>query len=121
MKLVFRDRRLFRDESLQPMLERCVGFAFSSLKNQLHSLRIDIADVAEARDGKDKRCRVEVILSTRQEIIAEVMDSDFRVAIHRAVDRAGWTTARSLQRARRRASHESSLERRMAKRSARAA
>ena len=104
MKVEFRDTRIAPGDDLQPLIERCIGFAFAGHRDQVDLLHIYIADVNEPRDGKDKRCRVKARLSTGQQVVTEIMDSDLDVAIHRALDRAGWTTARWLQRERLRAS-----------------
>ncbi len=98
MKIEIQNEGMTAAVELREYVRRRVHYALSSRKDQIDSVRVRLSEVGEARDGKTKSCRVQVCLSTQFKVTAEVMDSDFHVAIHRAVDRAGWTAARRLQR-----------------------
>lgn len=98
MKIEIRSVGIAMDPELRHFIERVAEAALGSLCERLESLRVCLSAVAEARDGKDKSCFVQIDLAGRQRVIVEVMDSDTRVAVHRAIDRAGWNAARRLQR-----------------------
>ncbi len=110
MKIEIRCNGLNANEELLAFVKRRVHYALSSRRDQIDSVRVRLADVGEARDGKNRSCRVQVALATGHRIAAEVMDSDLYIAIHRAVDRAGWTAARRLQREQLRASSTLMIE-----------
>ena len=96
---------------LRRFVERCAEAAFGVHRQRIESLWIRLTDVDEARGGKNKSCLVEVGLPGRYRIIAEVMDADLEVSIHRALDRAAWTAARRLQRQRRESGWSTIVER----------
>ena len=91
------------DPDMRRCVERCAKSAFGVHRNRIEALRIRLVEVDQACDGRVHSCLVQVSLPGRHKLIAEVMDSDLRVATHRAVDRAGWTAARWLQRRERQA------------------
>lgn len=98
MKIEIQYEGMSASTELREFVRRRVHYALSSRNGQIDSVRVRLAEVGEARDGKNRSCRVQVCLWNQYKVSAEVMDSDLRVAIHRAVDRAGWTAARRLQR-----------------------
>lgn len=76
----------------------CAGFELGTQRNQIASVDIHLSHANEQQQSKNKRCLVQVHLHARSKVIAEVMDSDLNVAIFRALERAGWTLTRRLQR-----------------------
>ncbi len=76
----------------------CAAFELGTFMSQIESVRIRMASVHEARDGKNKTCQVKIDLSGRDRVITEVLSSDLHLAIHQALERAGGTVARKLQR-----------------------
>lgn len=89
------------DPQARRFVERVAESALGKLHENFAALRVCLSAVAEAREGKDRSCLVRIDLGGRQRVVAEVLDSDIRIAIHRALDRAGWKAARRLQRERR--------------------
>lgn len=114
MKIDIKTFGIAGDPELRRFVERRVESAFGVLGDRIDSLLINLTAVDEARDRKDKSCSVRIDLRERHRIIAEVLDSDLRVAIHRAVDRAAWTAARRLQRRERAARRMTIVERHLA-------
>ena len=88
------------NQDLRDFVRRRVNDALGSCKDQIDSVRVRLAEVGEARDGKRESCRVQVCLSNQYKVSAEVMATDLRIAVQRAVDRAGWSAVRRLQRER---------------------
>jgi len=114
MKIEFQANGIPIDSELRRFAQDVVESAFGDCKNQIERIRIRAGNVSEPRQDKSKNCQVQVCLCSRQVIIAEVMNSDIRVALHRAVDRARWTATRSLRLGRHRASNLLIVERHMA-------
>ena len=88
---------------LRRFVRRRVDFAFSTRSDQIVRILVRLADVNGPRGGDDKSCLVQVRIPGQPDVVVENVESNLYVAIHRAIDRAGWTTARKLERQRRRA------------------
>ena len=88
---------------LRRFVRRRVDFAFSTRSDQIGRILVRLADVNGPRGGDDKSCLVQVRMPGQPDVIVENIESNLYVAIHRAIDRAGWTTARKLERQRRKA------------------
>jgi hypothetical protein len=85
-------------KELSQFAKCCAAFELGTFMSHIRYVRIRLASVNEARDGKNKTCQVKIALSGRDKIIAEVLGSDLHVAIHQALERAGGAVARTLQR-----------------------
>jgi ribosome-associated translation inhibitor RaiA len=88
------------DKDLQERIERRIAFVLGLHRDRIKAVLVHLTSVNEPRDGKDNSCEVKAFLSGGQKVLVKIMDSDLHIAIHRAVDRAGWTIARRLQRER---------------------
>ncbi len=86
---------------LRRFIRRRVDFAFSTRSDQIGRILVRLADVNGPRGGDDKSCLVQVRMPGQPDVIIENIESNLYVAIHRAIDRAGWTAARKLERQRR--------------------
>ncbi len=106
MKIEIQCDGMTATKDLQERIERRIAFVLGIHRDSIRAVRVNLAWVNEPRDGKDKRCQVQGILASGQKILVEIMDTDLQVAIHRAVDGAGWTVSRRLQREQRQANRE---------------
>lgn len=106
MKIEIQCDGMTLSKDLQELIERRIAFVLGTHSDSIKSVRVHLTWVNEPRDGKDKSCQVQGILASGKKVMVEIMDSDLHVAIHRAVDRAGWTVSRRLQRELRQASRE---------------
>lgn len=88
---------------LRRFVRRRIDFAFSTRSDQIGRILVRLADVNGPRGGDDKSCLVQVRIPGQPDVIIENIESNLYVAIHRAIDRAGWTAARKLERQRRKA------------------
>ncbi len=100
MKIEIQFDGITASKDLQERIERRIAFVLGIHRDRINTLRIHLCRVNEPRDGKDRSCEVQAFLSGGQKVLVKIMDSDLHVAIHRAVDRAGGTVARRLQRER---------------------
>ena len=88
---------------LRRFVRRRVDFAFSTRSDQIGRIMVRLSDVNGPRGGDDKSCLVQVRMPGQPDVVIENIESNLYVAIHRAIDRAGWTAARKLERQRRKA------------------
>ena len=98
MKIELKVDGFIAGKDLSQFAKCCAAFELGTFMSQIKNVRICLASVNEARDGKNKACQVKIELSGRDKIITEVLGSDLHVAIHQALERAGGTVARTLQR-----------------------
>ena len=71
---------------------------------------VRVADLGSVNGNLSKICQVQVGIPGQPDLFVENQESNLYVAIHRAVDRAGWTAARKLERQRRRARARMTIE-----------
>ncbi len=103
MKIDIKTIGIAMDPALHQFIAGVAMPAFATHDKRIERLQVQLSEVTEPREGKNRSCLVKVIMPGGQKVITQIMDSDLRVAIHRAIDRAGWTTARWLQRRQREA------------------
>ena len=94
-----------QEKELRHFVQGRVDYALGRHRHQIACVRVRVGAVYEPQDLKDKGCQVQVSLPGHSDIVVENQDSNIYIAVHRAVDRAGWTVARCLERSRRRAAN----------------
>ena len=60
-------------------------------------MQINLAYLAESGRGRDRFCQVRVKFLERHDVVVEAVDLDLHVAIHWALERAGWNVASRMQ------------------------
>ena len=85
------------DADLEHFVRSRVNFAFGNRKGRVARVAVQLSAL-EAGEKADKYCQVRVTLTRQPDLAVEVIDSNIYVAIHRAVDRAGWEVSRRLTR-----------------------
>jgi ribosomal subunit interface protein len=85
-------------EPLTAYVMRRVNFAFSSRYDQIIRINVRLLDINGPRGGVDKRCRIHINLPRIKDIVIEDTEPDLYTAIDRAMDRAGRTLNRRLER-----------------------
>ena len=83
----------------QRVLHR-LRFAFAPFAHRVRGVDVCLVDDNGPRGGSDKRCRVCVSVPGVPPVVIEDVEPDLYAAIDRAVDRAGRTVARRLDRGR---------------------
>lgn len=86
------------DNKLSHFAMCCAGFELGAQRDQIVSLRVQLAGASELRDGNDQFCFVEIELSDGHKILTKAMDADFHIAIYQALERAGGMVAQRQQR-----------------------
>ena len=85
-------------DALRSHAERRLRFALTCFDDHTQRVAMQLSVINGPRSGKDKRCYLQVMLAGLSEVIIEDIEADLYVAIDRAVDRAGRTVARKLDR-----------------------
>lgn len=86
--------------SLVAHVERRLQFALSRFSGRIRRVDVFLADENGPRGGIDKTCRIVVRLRDGGDVVAEVSDIDWVIAVDRATTRIGHTTGRELSRQR---------------------
>lgn len=81
-------------------VERRLRFALTRFSSRIGRVTVFLADQNGPRGGIDKTCRIVVRLRAGGDVVAEVSDVDWEVAVDRATTRIGHTTGRELARRR---------------------
>lgn len=81
-------------------VERRLRFALTRFSGRIGRVSVFLADQNGPRGGIDKTCRIVVRLREGGDVIAEVSDVDWEVAVDRATTRIGHSTGRELARRR---------------------
>ena len=116
MKIDIQARGLTLGSGLKRFVKRRIDFAFSTRAEQISGVTIRLADVNGARGGRGKSCLVQVRVAGLPDVVVENIEENLFVATHRAVDRAGWTVTRKLERQRRKARARLLIEQQMSRR-----
>lgn len=81
-------------------IERRLRFALSRFTGRMRRVNVFLADQNGPRGGIDKTCRIVVRLADGGDVVAEVSDVDWVIAVDRATTRIGHSTGRHLARRR---------------------
>jgi putative sigma-54 modulation protein len=81
-------------------VERRLRFALTRFNGRIGRVNVFLADQNGPRGGIDKTCRIVVRLRDGGDVVAEVSDVDWEVAVDRATTRIGHSTGRELARRR---------------------
>lgn len=88
------------DEELREHLDRRLNFALSRFGNCVMKTVVYLSDNNGPKGGIDKSCLIVVRLRGKGEVVAELADTDWTVAIDRATTRIGHNVSRELERMR---------------------
>lgn len=84
--------------AIEAYVTRRLRFSLSTRADSIGRIRVHLSHV-DGRGGEcDRRCLLRVELPGHADVTIENTEPDLYVAIHRAVDRAGWSVKRRLDR-----------------------
>ena len=98
MQLDIRRQGIELDDEAKARLERRLDFALGRLGRHIMRVWVHLADENGPKGGVGKRCRILVRLQHLPDVLVEDRDSDVRVLIDRAVNRAGLSVRRELSK-----------------------
>ena len=85
-------------DALRTHAERRLRFSLACCDDFIQRVVMRISDINGPRGGKDKRCRLQIVLAGLPDVVVEDTEIDLYVAIDRATDRAGRTVRRKVDR-----------------------
>ena len=86
------------DDDLERFVRCRAELALRPLRDRFDSASVFVRRRDDARPGAAVRCLVVVRSGTRADLVVERFDGNVYVAIHRAIDEAGWALADSCAR-----------------------
>ena len=98
MKIDIRANGFALTEALREYAARRLRFALTRADDHVRRVSVHLGDVNGPRGGRDKRCRVRVMLKTRPDVVIDDVETDLYAAIDRAANRAGRCVARCVAR-----------------------
>jgi putative sigma-54 modulation protein len=98
MQVDIQVRQLPPSRSLKVYTQRRIRFALTRFEERIQRVSMWLSDVNGPKGGKDKHCRLHVALAGNTSIVIEDIHENLYVAINRAIDRAGQSLVRKLDR-----------------------
>ena len=86
--------------ALRAYIEQRLATALGWARDHMHKLIVSVSDVNGPRGGVDKRCKIQVQLGGKRDVIIEDTEADLYAAIDRAADRADRALVRQVGRRR---------------------
>lgn len=83
-------------KSIRDHIEQRVNSALSSLGEDINRVVVKLSNETGHRIGIDKRCHIQVVLNSQEDIVIEDIEWNLYFAINRAVDRARRKVMRKL-------------------------
>ena len=88
------------DEADRAYIRRKLGRKLGKFEDAVQRVSVRIEDVNGPRGGTDKRCRIKIVLRGLPSVVVERQHAALQAALDGALDRAGQTVKRQLQRRR---------------------
>jgi len=103
MRIDIQARRIPLPGRLRRQTERRIRAALTRFDESIMRVSLWLSDVNGPRGGNDKICQVQIVMPGKPDVLIEETRDNFYAAINRALDRAGQSVVRRLERNRRRA------------------
>lgn len=100
MQINIQTRNFTLTGALKGHIHRRLGYALSSRDEHIQEIKVRLSDINGPRGGKDKCCKIHVILPKLSDVVIEDTETDLYTAIDRAVDRASRNVDRRINRQR---------------------
>lgn len=99
MQVDIRTQGIHLTEDLREHAMRRLAFSLHWARFDASKVSMRLSDINGPRGGNDKRCQVRISLPRVKTVVIEDIDADIHIAIDRAIDRAGRSVTRYLERA----------------------
>jgi len=83
-------------KAIRDHIEQRINCALSSLHENINRVVVKLSNVNSHHIGIDKRCQIQVILSSQEDVVIEDIEWNLYFAINRAADRARRKVTRKL-------------------------
>ncbi|RDH85911.1 MAG: 30S ribosomal protein S30 [endosymbiont of Galathealinum brachiosum] len=98
MQIDIQARHFSLTDALRNHAERKLRFTLTCCDEHIQKIVMRLSDVNGPRGGSDMHCHVQVVLAGLPDVVIEDTESDMYVAINRAIERAGRTLIRKIDR-----------------------
>lgn len=98
MNIDIQSRPFSLTESLRDYSDRRIRSALTRFEGRVQRISMWLSDINGPKGGKDKHCRLQIVLAGDTDVVVDETQADMHVAINRAVERAGRSMARKLDR-----------------------
>lgn len=98
MQIDIQARPFSLTESLHHYSERRIRFALTRFEDHIQRISMWLSDVNGPRGGRDKHCRLQIVLAGKTSVIIEDTQANLHVAINRTIERACRSLVRKLDR-----------------------
>jgi len=100
MQWELRNHGVELEEGVREHVERRLQFALSRFGSKIARIVVSLSDLNGPRGGMDKSCQIVVRLKGMSDVIADIVDTGWIVAIDRATNRIGHSVSRQMERSR---------------------
>jgi ribosomal subunit interface protein len=98
MHIDIQARQLPLTRTLKRYTQLRIRFALTRFEERIQRVSMWLSDVNGPKGGRDKQCRLQVALAGKTSIVIEDTHENLYVAINRAIERAGHSLVRKLDR-----------------------
>jgi len=98
MHIDIQSRPFSLTDSLRHYSDRRIRSALTRFEGHIQRVSMWLSDINGPKGGRDKHCRLQIVLAGNTDVVIEDTQTDLHVAISRAVERAGRSMARKLDR-----------------------
>lgn len=98
MQIDIQARSFTLTDALRSHTEHRLRLALTCCYSHIQRIVIRLSDINGPRGGVDKHCHLQVVLAGLPDVVIEDTEADMYVAINRAIDRAGRTLVRRINR-----------------------
>jgi ribosomal subunit interface protein len=102
MRIEIQARKLSLPGRLRRQTERRIRAALTRFDERIMRVSLWLSDVNGPRGGSDKNCQVQIVMPGKPDVVIDETRDNLYAAINRALERAGQTVVRRLDRKRRR-------------------
>lgn len=98
MNIDIQSRPFSLTEPLRDYSDRRIRSVLTRFEHHIQRISMWLSDINGPKGGRDKHCRLQIVLAGDSDVVVEDTQADLHVAISRAVERAGRSVARKLDR-----------------------
>ncbi len=98
MKITINTRNSAKHQDFFEYIEYRLGFAFSRIRDSIHSITITLSDINGPKGGIDKQCKVIIKAKALPAIVITERQSEIKHAIDRAIRRSGEKMIQQIKR-----------------------
>ena len=109
MRIDIQARRFSLTRALRNHAERRVRIGLTRFDERIMKVSLWLSDVNGPKGGSDKNCQVQIVIPGKPDVVVEETQANLYVAINRAIERAGQTVVRKLDRQRTRVKRSTTM------------